>query len=414
MRPVVAAIAVLLFPGTAAAAPWSPPQHLSSAHTFVDDPALTVAGGGRTLATWRFQDGIGNAARSGVSAASRAPGGSVFGIRRRVPGAQPVVEGYRQGAVLLATPNAAGTRVFVRFGHADGSFGARRTIRRGAHITDVSLAVNVHGDAAVAWFENRGVRADRVYVALRRAGRAFGAPRRLATGRIRSVAAAVGAKGDVVVAWDARGVLRTRYKGHRGPGFRRTDTIRSEDAFFADLHPVVTPSGRAVLAWTAQFASEGGDTGPVFVQEAVRPAGGPRFHRAILLDRVDTPQGNDRHMDAVNDGSGVAIAWTPDFGGHVKVARSGGAPQDLGPGALSDLAAGPAGRLIVVWDDGVEANPSRVHASLAPFTTIEDVSPADEDARFGAAAFRGAVPTIVYSGRPQPSRTFAEAVTRSE
>ena len=119
-------------------------------------------------------------------------------------------------------------------------------------------------------------------------------------------------------------------------------------------------------------------------------------------------------MDAVNDGSGVAIAWSPTFGGHVKVLRSGGTPVDLGPGDLSDLAAGPGGRLIVVWDDGVEANPSRVHASVAPFTTTEDVSPLGEDARFGIAAYAGTVPTIVYSGRTVPTRIFAETSTRSE
>ena len=82
---------------------------------------------------------------------------------------------------------------------------------------DVSLAAAPSGDAALAWFEDRGTRTDRVYVSLRRAHGRFGAPRRLATGRIRSVAAAVGASGDVLVAWDARGVLRTRFKP-RQPG----------------------------------------------------------------------------------------------------------------------------------------------------------------------------------------------------
>ena len=68
---------------------------------------------------------------------------------------------------------------------------------------------------------------DRVYVALRRAGHRFGAPRRLVTGRIRGVAAAIGARGDALVAWDARGVLRARFKPRTRAGFRATDTIRS-------------------------------------------------------------------------------------------------------------------------------------------------------------------------------------------
>jgi hypothetical protein len=326
---------------------------------------------------------------------------------------------YGKRSALLASVPDTSTRLYVRFGHADGTFGKRRLVRRGSvRIASVSLAVNAKGDAALGWFEDRGVRADRVYVALRRAGHAFGAPLRLATGRIRSVAAAVGAAGDVLVAWDARGVLRTRFKPHGRASFRSTDTIRSEDAFFADLHPVVTSNGRAVLAWSAQFLSEGGDSGPQFFQEAIRPAGGPRFRRAILLDRVDSPQGTARPLDAVADGSGVAVAWTGS-GGHVRVVRGGGAPQDLGPGVLSDLAAGTGGRLIAVWDDGVDANPSVVHASVAPFGAVEQVSPPGEDARFGHALFdpRSGSPTVVFSDRPRgssaPIRTFAEAATRS-
>ena len=51
------------------------------------------------------------------------------------------------------------------------------------------------------------------------------------------------------------------------------DTIRSEPAYNAEMHPVITPSGRAVLAWSAQFTSEGGSRGPVFFEAAVRSAG---------------------------------------------------------------------------------------------------------------------------------------------
>jgi hypothetical protein len=265
-------------------------------------------------------------------------------------------------------------------------------------------------------------------VALRRAGHAFGAPRRLATGRIRSVAAAVGASGDVLVAWDARGVLRARFKPRNGASFRSTDTIRSQSAFFADLHPVVTLNGRAVLAWSAQFASEGGERGPAFFEAAVRVSHGTRFRRAQLLERVDSPQGEERPIDAVAESfGGVTIAWT-GANGVVRAARveqSGavGPAQDLGPGFLSDLATGPGGRDVAVWDDGVDAPASTVHAATAdagmPFGAPEAVSPAGEDARFGHAAFdpRSGRPTVVFSDRPRgstaPIRTFAEAATRS-
>ena len=422
MRLALAIFVLLALPGSAVAATWSPPQHLSGAHTFVDDPSLMVAGG-RALAVWQFQDGIGNGAHAGTSAASRPPGVSAFGDSHRLPAGAVAVTTFGSDGALLATTTSDrmgnATRLFVRTGNAAGRFGKPALVRRdGVRIVSVSLAADARGDAALAWFEDRGTRTDRVYVALRRAGHAFGAPRRLVTGRIRSVATAIGAAGDVLVAWDARGVLRARFKPHSVSGFRATDTIRSHDAFSADLHPVVTPGGRAVLAWSAQFASEGGTTGPQFFQEAIRPSGASRFRRAILLDRVDSPGGTFRALDAAGDGNGVAVAWT-GTGGHVRVVRGAGAPQDLGPGFLSDLAGGPGGRLIVVWDDGVDANPSTVHAAVAPgasapFGAAEAVSPVGEDSRFGHAAFDGSRPTIVYSGRPLPTTTFAEAVTRSE
>ena len=75
MRLALAVIATLMLPGTAAAATWSPPDRLSGAHLFIDDPAVVVSGNGRALATWRFQDGTGNPAVTGFSEASRAERG---------------------------------------------------------------------------------------------------------------------------------------------------------------------------------------------------------------------------------------------------------------------------------------------------------------------------------------------------
>ena len=72
---------------------------------------------------------------------------------------------------------------------------------------------------------------------------------------------------------------------------------------------------------------------------------------------------------------------------------------------LSDLAAGPGGRLVAVWDGGVEDRASVVRAAVAdgagaPFGPPEDVSPAGRDSRFGAAAFLGDRPAVMLSSRP--------------
>jgi hypothetical protein len=428
MRPVVAAIVVLLFPGTAAAATWSPPQHLSGAHTFVQPLSISTAGTGRTLAAWTFQDGLGNSAHQGAADASRAPGAAAFGSRHALPATVTNVQTYGFRGALQASVNAAGTKLYTRAGHDDGTFAKRRLIRRGGvRIVRPSLAVNSRGDAALAWFEDRGVRTDRVYVALRRGKRAFGRPRLLFTGRVRSAAAAIGPFGDVLVAWDARGVLKTRFKPNGHASFRKTDTIRSEKAFSAELHPVVAQHGRAVLAWSAQFLSEGGTVGPMFFEAAVRPAGAHRFRTAQLLERIDPPVGTERPIDAVTDEFGdVTVAWTGANGAD-RVVRAAsmpeqsdavGPPQDLGPGFLSDLAAsfrGPGAA--AVWDDGVDANPSSVHAAVADagqtFGAAETVSPPGEDAHFGLAAFSFDGVIVLYAGRTEPTRFFVEASVRS-
>jgi hypothetical protein len=262
-----------------------------------------------------------------------------------------------------------------------------------------------------------------VYVALRRAGKGFGKPRRLATGRIRGVAAGIGERGEVLVSWDARGIVRTRFKPRGTRTFRATDTIRSKPAFNAEMHPVVTPSGRTVLAWSAQFTSEGGLRGPVYFQAATRRAGARRFAGARLLETIPARgyDGLGRAIDAVADTAGVvAIAWRGAAG--VRASRGGAPAQTLSaPGTtavLSDLAAGPGGRLVAVWDGGVDDQASIVRAAVAdgvgaPFGAPEEVSAAGRDSRFGHAAFVGERPVVVIAGRPAPrGESVAQAYVR--
>ena len=167
-------------------------------------------------------------------------------------------------------------------------------------------------------------------------------------------------------------MLRARFKPRARAGFRATDTIRSKPAFFADMHPVVTPSGRAVLAWSAQFASEGGDRGPVYFQAATRAG-----RRAPLRAARGCSSRSRRAPTA-----GSAARSTPSSTPPARWRSPGAAParrarrraaaapaQDLSaPGTtavLSDLAAGPGGRLVAVWDGGVEDPQSVVRAAIA-------------------------------------------------
>ena len=242
----------------------------------------------------------------------------------------------------------------------------------------------------------------------------------------------------MLVAWDARGVLRARFRPRGRSSFRATQTIRSEDAYFAEMRPVVTPNGRAVLAWSAQFLSEGGSAGPIFFQAAVQPSGATRFRRAALLDRLEGTEGEGRPIDAAVDSTGVvAIAWSGGVPRQVRVVRigAGGTPGPAAgvspPGTsalLSDLAAGPGGRLIAVWDAGIDGGESLVTAAVAPgagapFGPPEAVSPAGYGDRGGRAAFDpvSGRATVLFAGRPvvsgppsQETVTYAQAATRSE
>ena len=421
-------------PASAAAAPWSDPQNVSTPHVFVSEPALAIAGDGTALAAWRWQDGVREQARAGHRGAPRTPGAAAFSAQRALPS-------DRIGAPLLYASSRAVVAIQrrdelrVAFGNAAGVFGASRLVARRPGIRSPVLAGNARGDAGLAWFEDRGTRNDRVYLAFRRAGGVFGRPVLLHTGRIRSVSLAVGPNGDALVAWDARGVVQTRYKGRARPLFYRTETIRSQDAFFAGLRTAVAANGRAYVAWGAQLRSEGGDTGPVYFQAAVRPAGS-RFRVAQMLEEAPSHRSaNPLELTVAPDG-GATVAWTGFDGmtNRVRASRTDtsgrfGPLEELSrPGddaVLNDVAAGPAGQVLAAWTVFFADRHRQVQAALAqpagPFGPVEEVS-AREEADTAVAAFdpRTGRPTLAWVNRPAGTRgpladleTYLQAAART-
>ncbi len=369
MRRVLLALAVLVVlpASTEAAPPWSAPRDVSGPHMLVDG---LWAGGG--LIGWRSEDGEAGtpAGRSG----------------------DPVFFGNGQAAVAIVRPIGSNRdprselRVAIRSG---GRFGPSRRVVKHPRIAPPTLAGNARGDLALAWFEDRSVNHDRVYVALRRAGHAFGKPIRLAGGRVRGVSVAVGSRGDVLVAWNTVDKVRTRLK-RRGHGFARAETLRADPAWGAKLRPAVASSGRAYVAWASQGLFEGGDSGPAYYDVATRPAGAQRFHRAQRLDRLAAGHLGGP-LDLALTGRGNAlVAWVSD---RVRVAETGadgrfGALRDLSaPGAISDdditrlggvdAAGTPAGARLVTWT----VTGPLVRAAFAPpgstFGAPEDVGPGE-------------------------------------
>jgi hypothetical protein len=433
----LACLVGLALPASALAdPPWSPTQNMSMPHVFVDPVDMTASGDGTALAWWSWQDGTGRQAPTGVSLAS-LPRGGAFGPERAAPSGTVDIQGYAQTRAIALTTRLLDlsfpTRLAVAFGGTSGTFGSARRIVDERSLGGVpKLAVNARGDAAIAYYRNLGGTNNRVMVSLRRAGGSFGAPFQVAHGRIRSVAVAVGPRGDVLVAWDARGTIQARYRSPSASGFQPIETISSDPTFFAQIQAAVTDGGRCYVAWSAKFLSEGGSQGPVFDQVAVRPAG-HRFRTAQRLESDGESFAQRPVALALTENRDATVAWTGFDGANsrVRVASTDpagrfGAPKDVSPagrdGVVSDLAAAGGTRL-VVWDNGsFDAN--QVFAALAPpggpFGAAEAVSAAQE-ARAGHATLTG-VPTVVWTNRPAGShppggldalQTFAQAATRT-
>ena len=185
----------------------------------------------------------------------------------------------------------------------------------------------------------------------------------------------------------------------------------------------MTPSGRAVLAWSAQFASEGGDRGPVYFQTATRAAGARRFARARLLETVPAAasDGLGRPIDAVVDSTGaVAVAWRGAAG--VRAVRGGRrrARACRPPARPLCSPTSPPDPAAASWSSGTAASTTRrascgrrsPRARAARFGPPEDVSPAGQEARFGHAAFLGETPAVVLANRPSGTDTFAQVYVR--
>lgn len=450
---VPAVLLALAAPAAAGAAgPWSAPQDLSGPHSFVEAPQVLAGLDGTTLATWRPTDGGGAAGLTGASGAARPPGAAAFGPERTIASprdlaARPSLVGapvaYARSRTLAAVtrPEAArGDRIRLSIvaGDTGGRFGAARTVAVQQHLRGPQLSADAAGDAALAWWQDGLGATDRVWVALRRPGGRFGAPLLLTTGTVRSVSVAVSPRGDVLVAWDARGSIRTRLRsaGAR-THFQRSETIRSSPPLDAIVRTALTARGRAYVAWTAQLVTEGGGVGAFTAEVAVRPAGAARFRRAQLLEEENVDLLLRGAPDLVTDGEGATFAWSGRFAGHqrVRVATTDAAAvfghvTDVSPADGTDaidpaLAAGPDGRRVLAWTQQAGDSGGLILAAYAPargaaFGPPELVSAGPEARVPDAAVSRDGVPTVVWSGRPAGSavpfaqlRTFAQAAART-
>jgi hypothetical protein len=213
VRPIlfISLAALLTAAVPATAAEWSTPGGISHITTFVSSPTLAFEPGGRALAAWNQQAGLGNAASESVEVAPRDAQGR-FGAPRRV-GADLVLGGLAldgRGRSLLfgfRPAGRGGTRdsLLAYRGSAGGRFGRPQVIRTAANsfIRTPLLAADSHGAAAAAWREvpRASGESDVVKLATRAPSGLFGRPRRVSKAGVAAVSIAMAPSGEFVLAW---------------------------------------------------------------------------------------------------------------------------------------------------------------------------------------------------------------------
>jgi len=435
MAPAVA-VAVLVVAAPAGAATWTPPVTVSTSHTFVSPLDAAASGNGTAVLGWRFQDGVGSGSTAGARAATILPGSTAFGPERALPRATSQVAPYAQRAVAAlqqTSLDAAGRRVrlAIAFGTLQGPFsggpngpflGIARTVATDDVAFVPSLAVGARGDGLLAWIARESGNRRVVKVSLRAPGRRFGAPSIIAgTGRANSIVAAVGARGERVVAFERGGRLLSRF---RAPG-RDWGPIQDLGAVAAgtdnELAALVASAGRTTIVDVHRQLTEGGSGAPLLVDAWVRPAGASRFRAAQRLETGGVVEASRPALVELGSRT-AAFAWLgTDPGGsgrRVNVSVMGndarfGAPQVLSaPGeAAAGLGAASNGdAAIVSWvrlapgSDSSGQVLASVRIGTDGFGPAEVVSPPENASLtapgFAAAGPPGGTPFVAWASRP--------------
>jgi hypothetical protein len=243
----------------------------------------------------------------------------------------------------------SGAVVVVWFRHRDGgrwrleaalrepgaeTFGAPRAVSdwvRRACCTAVAAAVGDRGDAVVAWSSTArpGVRA-----ALRRAGGGFARARLLAGDASGAAATAVGADGTAVVLYGRQRVLGREHEGlwlHRAVGPRGDLGAAERLATGAPVTvaaATVTPAGRVLVGWIDEAAER------VHLAEA---GPGEPFGDSGPLGRRVT---GEAVVVAGDDAGRAVLAWSERLGGRVLRQRAVASVRPAGQaafGAAQDL-----------------------------------------------------------------------------
>ena len=377
---VVALASAALVPGVAEAAPpWSTPAVVPGAAYYDAPVVFTPAGHGAivghgdtgsvddTLITAVGPDGaLGRSQRIDVSYARVATFGTdgiaVAGARRATTGAEA-----RRAPIELAT------------GTPTGGVGAPRALPGTAGQQLFALAGHASGTVALVTATAAGHRERIVWI--RRGGKLRRALTIRVGERAGGAAAAVGSKGDVLVAWEDN---RQIFSRHIGPTGRAGTARRLGAGVESAIQARYDESGRQEVAWESQRAGLGDALAPATISYTSAQRG-HGFTAAQVVGR-SALTGTGRYLAAPGVrlvGSGTdssVLAFTVYDGANFRVQEANAAagkvqtPLTVSPAGedcvLGDLAYARAGGTLVLWRSGTRGSdpsgPQQVFASTRP------------------------------------------------
>jgi hypothetical protein len=315
-----------------------------------------------------------------VRARSAAPGAR-FGAPRTVlrsrRGERAAGAGVAaDGRGVIVVQRIRGTRRRVRaiaFG-ARGRLTRAATISRGGASDFAALDVAPTGAAVVVWFRHTRSGRWRLEAAIREPeANAFGPPQPVSAFVRRpcctAVAAAIGERGDAVVAWRSTSRPAVRAALRRpGRAFAPPQRLAGDAA--DEPRAVVGADGTAAVLYSVQHVP-------------LRAGDGLHIHRApggapfAPAERINPGGGVTAGEATVTPAGRVVVAWVDTATASVRLAEAGAGQALSGGAALGTgvparglaVAADDAGRAVVAWTGRVPARPTprqRAMAAMRP------------------------------------------------
>ncbi len=370
---------------------WSAPRRASDGHHVVGRPAVAVTGRGEVVVAW-------------TQSATRAAGRPIYGpltIRSRARGASGrwgterqlgTTAHFIEAGIDLAA-NERGETIAVwrgvrrlsarrradavqsAFRRPGNAFGGAQAIRepqaRRAGVTGQVVVLDERGTAHAAWSLTVADPVVRLASRSRGARGAWGTPRTIGGRPSSNPVIAVGADGNVTIAWRAArlnsegdgiqsGALDVRTRSTSGA---LTSTQRVSDAPTSNYRLAAGPLGRAVLAWSGRD-SDPPTPGVADLRVATRATASGLFAAPEVVAGVKPA---DFHGSPVilPDGT-VLFAWS-DVGRTRVITRPPGgrfAPDaELDVPGLYPLIVAAADRVVIAWN-GVSGDDVALQAAV--------------------------------------------------